>query len=154
MIQRLQTIYFLIAVLLIGSLFFVPFAEIVSAKSEIYRFDSNGFIIENSPNANLLFSNISYVILNVFSIIFLLITIFQYKHRSRQILFSRIIIFILLILLAINCFNLWRGINLVSGNLHLKIFFVFPLIAIVLISMAVKAIRKDEKLLKSANRIR
>jgi hypothetical protein len=154
MIQRLQTVYFLIAIVLIGSLFFVPFAEIVNAKEEIYRFDSQGLYIANSQTPNILFGNIPFMILNLSCIILLLVTIFQYKNRSRQILFCRIIILILLTIVAINGFNLWRYINLFPGNYQLKICLVFPVIAIVLIFMAMKAIKNDEKLLKSANRIR
>ncbi len=154
MIQRLQTIYFLIAALLIGALFFVPFAEIVSAKGEIYRFDLKGFYSTDSLNPTILIGNLSIVILDVISIILLIVSLIQYKNRSRQILLSRLTIFILLILIALNCLNLWRSVNFVPGNYQLKIFLVLPLIAIVLIYMAIKAIKKDEKFLKSANRIR
>jgi hypothetical protein len=154
MIQRMQTIYFLIAALLIGSLLFVPFVEIVSVMGEAYRFDSGGFYSEGVQNPKMLFGSFPIILLCIISIILIMTTIFQYRYRTRQIIFSKWIILILLALLAIICFDIWRCINLVPGSHELKIYILFPIIAVVLIYMAIKAIIKDEKLLKSANRIR
>lgn len=154
MIQRLQTIYLLFAALLTGSLLFAPYAEIISENGEVYLFDSGGFFIVGTQNPKLLFGSFPIVLLSLISVIFVLVTILLYKHRSRQILFSRLIIVILSALSVIIFYDLWRCIQLIPGNHALKIFLVFPLIAIILIYLAIKAIEKDEKLLKSANRIR
>jgi len=154
MIQRIQTIYFLITVLLIGLLLFVPIAEIVSMKGETFRFDSGGFYSEGTQNPKVLFGSFPIVLLCIISIIFLIVAIFQYNYRSRQIIFSKLIILIQLALLVIICLDVWRCVNLIQGNYKFEIYLVFPVIAIILTYLAIKAISKDEKLLKSANRIR
>ena len=154
MIQRIQTVYFLIAAFLLGSLFFVPFAEIVGQSGEIYRIDSGGFYSEGVNIPEFLFRSLHIVLLISISIVFLLLTIFQFKHRSKQMLLSKLIIFILLLLTVLIGFDLSRCINMVQGNYSLKIYLAFPLIAIILVYIGIKAIKKDEKLLKSSNRIR
>lgn len=154
MIQRIQTIYFLIAALLVGSLFFVPFAEIINAKGEIYRFDASGFYMEGSQGHEMIIGGLPVVFLCIISALFILVTIFQFNKRPRQIKFSKLNIFILLILCGLVYCNLWRGIYLITGSHSLKIYLAFPLIAIVLIYLAIKAIRKDQELLKSIDRIR
>jgi hypothetical protein len=154
MIQRIQTIYLLIAALLIGSLFFVPYAEIVNGKGGIYCFDSKGIYPEATQNSAIIIGSIPLVILCVISVIFILVTIFQYNNRVRQITFSKVNIFILLILSGLMCYDVWRGVELITGSYSIKIFLAFPLIAIVLIYLAIKAMIKDEKLLKSIDRIR
>ena len=46
MIQRIQTVYLLIAEILIGILFFVPFAGISGKDGSIYRFDLKGLSLD------------------------------------------------------------------------------------------------------------
>ena len=154
MIQRIQSIYLLIASLLIGSLFFVPFIEIVNVKGEVYRFDSGGLYQEGIQNPEVIFGSLSLIILCSISVTFILATIFQYNRRVRQIAFSKFNIFILLALSGIICYDVWRCIHFAPGSYSLKVYLLFPLIAIILIYLAIRAIIKDERLLKSVDRIR
>lgn len=154
MIQRIQTVYFLIAALLVGSLFFIPFAEIVNAKGEIYRLDASGFYMEGSQSHELIIGGLPVVFLCIISALFILVTIFQFNKRPRQITFSKLNIFILLVLCGIIYYNVSRCLNLITGSHSLKIYLAFPLIAMVFIYLAIKAIRKDQELLKSIDRIR
>jgi hypothetical protein len=154
MIQRVQTIYLLSAALLIGSLFFVPLVEIVNVKGEVYRFDSGGLVQEGIQNPQVIYRNLSIILLSIFSVVFILVTIFQYNKRKRQIAFSKLNIFILLALSGIIGYDVWRCVHIISGNYSLKVYLLFPLIAIILIFVAIKAIIKDERLLKSVDRIR
>ena len=154
MIQRIQSIYLLFASLLIGSLFFVPFIEIVNVKGEVYLFDSGGLYQEGIQNPEVIFRSISLILLCIISVTFILVTIFQYNKRKRQIVFSKINILILLALSGIICYDVWRCIHIIPGNYSLKVYLFFPIIAIILVYLAIKAIIKDERLLKSVDRIR
>lgn len=154
MIQRIQTIYLFIAALLSGSLLFAPFAEIVNGKGELYRFDAKGFYLTASQSPELIIGGLPVVVICIISVLFILVTIFQYNKRSRQILFSKINMLILLVLAGFIYFNVWRSVQLITGPYSLKIYLAFPVIAIVLIYMAIKGINKDEKLLRSIDRIR
>jgi hypothetical protein len=154
MIQRIQTIYLLIAALLIGALFLIPYAEVSDGMGAIYRFDAKGFYPESVQNAGLIMTGMPIVMLCAISVLFILVTIFQFKNLARQATFSRLNILIVLGLLGMISYDVWRCTKLITGSYSLKISLAFPLIAIVLIYMAFKAIKKDEKLLKSINRIR
>jgi len=154
MIQRIQSIYLLTASLLIGSLLFLPFIEIVSANGDIYRFDSSGFYREGIQNPKVIFESLSIMLLVIVSAIFIFITIFQYNRRTRQIGFSKLNILIILVVSAIMCYDVNRCVQLTQGIYSLKVYLAFPLISIILIYLAIKAIIKDERLLKSIDRIR
>lgn len=154
MIQRIQTIYLLIAAFLVGSLFFVPFAELANGMGGIYRFDIKGFYLIGAQNSELIFSSLPIAVVGIISILFIIATIFQYNKRARQITFSKLNILILLTLSGLISYYAWRCVQLIAGSFSPKIYLVFPLIAIILIYLAIKGIIKDERLLKSMDRIR
>jgi hypothetical protein len=142
MIQRIQTVYLLIvAILSIGLIFVFDMWKISEVK--IFALD--------------LFSNDS--ILNklvptffVLSGLVALLTIFLYKNRQLQFVLGRIIILINLFLLGI---LIYLSLNLpgeVSSEKGIGMF--IPTVAILFSVMANKAIRKDEDLVKSVDRLR
>ena len=154
MIQRIQTVYLLIAEMLIASLFFVPFAEIAGKESSIYRFDIKGIYLEGVPNPEIIFSSLPLVTLWVVSLILIFASIFMFKNRILQMRISTINIFILLGLCGLIFYYTWSGAKILLGVYSLTIYLVFPLIASVLIYLAKKAIAKDELLVRSIDRIR
>ena len=83
-----------------------------------------------------------------------LITIFFYKNRIRQIRFC---IYNILLMFG-SGFLTWYYINNFAKKLECNVYYklpiVFPLIAIVLTYLAFKRIKKDEELVRSADRIR
>ena len=154
MIQRIQTVYLLIAAFLVGSLFFVSYAEVVSSKGELLVLDAKGLYQESSSNPGIILSSLPIVVLCATSIALLLMTIFTYKKRMRQILISRISIVLLLGIIGLIYYFVWRGAGLVGGSYSLKMPLVFPLVAVVFVYLAIKGISKDDQLLKSIDRIR
>ena len=81
------------------------------------------------------------------------ITIFFYKNRKRQLIYNYLNIVLNLVLVGLLVYNLFNlpgeGINSQKG-----IGLVLPLISIILLFMANSGIKKDEKLVKSVDRIR
>jgi hypothetical protein len=154
MIQRIQTIYLLIAEMLIGALFFVHFGEISAKEGGIYRFDINGIYLEGIQKPEMIHGNLPLVILWAMSLILILVTIFLYKNRIFQMRISAISILILLGLSGLSYYSIWSVAKTLSGVYSLTLYFVFPVIAVVLIYMAIRAIRKDELLVRSIDRIR
>lgn len=129
MIQRVQTIYLLITVLLGVALYFT---------SQDVNLWGNEFIISMSAVLSML--------LSFFSIL-------SYKNRPRQILFNNLNMLInalLIGLLGYWMLNLSGGISIPEKGIE----FVFPLIALVFFAMANRNIKKDEKLVKSVDRLR
>ncbi len=168
MIQRIQSLYFLIAILILVSFLFVPILHIVdtingrNASLSVFYMDAetNSFMIRSSwGNENDVFSGaLSIIILaEVFSISFLLlVTILQYKDRAKQLLFSKVVILMLSILAAVSLVYLFtvnpsEGIEVDYMRSYGAYFPIFALIASIL---GYKGVKSDDELIKSADRIR
>jgi len=154
MIQRIQTVYLFIAILLIGSLFFLPFAEMINSNGELFLLDAKGLYPAASPNAIPLYVNIVVQIFCAASISLMIITIFRFRHLARQIVLTKLSLLMLFGLAAGIFYGVWKGSEILAGTYSLKIYTVFPVIALILVFMALRGIRKDDHLLKSIDRIR
>lgn len=154
MIQRIQTLYLLVAELLIGLLFFAPFADITAGNGNLFKVDLNG-IYQSGVNKPEMFQH-NWLILAVvvICIIVLLATLVMFKNRKLQIKLSTIDLLLCLILSGLIFFKVWSGASQLSGSYSLTVFSVFPVIAAILIFLAIKAIGKDEMLVRSIDRIR
>lgn len=152
MIQRIQTVYFLISELLIGALFFVPFAKIAGTGSNIYRFDMKGLYLEGIQKPESIISGLPLIVICSLSLLIIIPTIFMYKYRKVQIRLATINIFFLLGLFGLMLYAVLWGAKNVSGTYSLHLYFIFPIIAVVLNFLAIKAIQQDEMLV--SDRIR
>ncbi len=148
MIQRIQTLYLLISFALFASLFLLPFAHFISGGDEyvlLYRgFESNGKMILITYPVAILQTIIAAVTF---------ITILLYKRRTVQ---MRLIIFNMICMLGfmgLVFFNIYKQ-EVELKSVTYGIANIFPLIAFILHFMAFKAIRKDENLIRSMDRIR
>lgn len=129
MLQRIQTVWIFLAVL--GTVFLNITAQ---------DFDILG---------RYLTINATTVILILFGVL----SIFSFRNRKRQILLNNIsiIINVLLIgLLAYWLLNLSGGISIPEKGIEP----VFPLISVICLLLANMYIRKDERLVKSVDRLR
>ncbi|WP_291275831.1 DUF4293 domain-containing protein [Flavobacterium sp.] len=136
MLQRVQTLYLAVAFLLTGILPLFLNLWTTVAKVDIMAMD---FLI--------------YIALFGFSSLLALISIFSFKNRQNQFVINRlnmILNFILIGLLVYNSLTL-------SGEAKVSekgIGMLLPIFSIVLLVLANKAIKKDEDLVKSVDRIR
>ncbi|HAH26279.1 MAG TPA: DUF4293 domain-containing protein [Prolixibacteraceae bacterium] len=147
MIQRIQTVYLLIAALLIGLLFLLPFAEIAK-DGAIYMFNFKGIVLDGTLKEN--GTSISILI----GIIIALqgVAIASFKNRARQ---MRLTVFAILLMLGLlGMFFFFTFYSFSGANVSLKISVLFPVVAIILDYLAIRAIGKDEALIRSIDRIR
>jgi uncharacterized membrane protein len=154
MIQRIQTVYLLIAEMLIALLFFVPFAGIAGKDGKIYLFDIKGISLEGALKPEIIYSSLSLILLCAVTLVLIVIAIYRFKNRILQMKLIKLIIFILLGFEGLICYYLWSGAKNVSGTYSLHVYIVFPVIAIILVYLAVRAIARDEALVRSIDRIR
>lgn len=136
MIQRIQTIFLFIVILLTGVL---PFW--VNLWS-----DANGN--EIYANNEIMVSGIFYA-----SAVLAMITILLFKNRKNQFVLNRLNMILNLFLLG---FFVYRSLNL-SGETSVSekgIGMLIPVFSIVLLVLANRAIKKDEDLVKSVDRLR
>jgi len=85
-------------------------------------------------------------------------TIFLYKKRDLQISLTKIFVLLTLLINGLGFYLMYRDLGIVQENVEVdftvKPGSFFPLIAIVLGYFAMRYIQKDEKLVKSMNRLR
>lgn len=137
MIQRIQTLYLVLSFIITGVLTFVfPLWSTVDGKEYLFM------------------QNQLYVILFGLSTTLSLLSIISYKKRQHQFVIGRLNIILNLILLGL---FVYHSLNL-SGETpavsEKGIGMFLPILAIVLLGFANKAIKKDEDLVKSVDRLR
>ena len=154
MLQRIQTLYLLVAALLVVALFFVPFAELTGKDGAHSLFNISGIKLNSSDNSTSLDNAWPVLVLVSLSLIMIVTSIFLFKNRIMQIRVSYISICILFVLKALMYYYTWSSNNVPIGGLHTKIYAALPLIAAILVFLAIRNIKKDENLVKSIDRIR
>ena len=143
MIQRIQTIYLFLASAVSGGLIFV-FNLWNTSKEEI-------FVLNLFQEDLVLFKLIPFIF--TASSVLSMVTIFLFKNRKLQFVVGRIIVLINLFLLVL---LIYLSLTL-SGETSVSekgIGMFLPVLVILLIVLANKAIKKDEDLVKSADRLR
>jgi len=155
MIQRIQTLYLLVIVILSGFIIFSPIADLINHVDKlIYLVDINGISLVKSTG-NIFESNIwGLTAISMVVPVFALITIFSFKNRIKQIRYCVMNMFFMIIYYAFLCFYIWSACNRLHTDWHLRITTVFPIINLILNFLAIGAIGKDENLVKSADRLR
>ncbi|MDO6738854.1 DUF4293 domain-containing protein [Wenyingzhuangia sp. 2_MG-2023] len=144
MIQRIQTVYLSIAFIIAGVLTnFIPFFVIEE--------NINMFLVNTLSNDSVLLKSVG--IFTILSAILSLVAIFSYKKRQNQFVVNRLNVLINFYLLGV---LIYLSLTL-PGEMKISekgILIYFPIVIIVLLVMANKAIKKDEDLVKSVDRLR
>jgi len=144
MLQRIQTLYLLLVILLSGPIaFFAPFL-LNQDKEQLYlksMIQTGEVLLIALPALFLISSGMA------------LLTLISFKNRTRQIIYNRLNIVINFLLLGIVVYHQLKlpGEAFVSEK-GIGVF--IPLLTIVLLALANKAIIKDDKLVKSVDRLR
>jgi hypothetical protein len=147
MIQRIQSLYLLLSTVLVGLLLFLPFAEIIK-DGAVYLMNLKGILLDGP----VIQSGIIVLFLVVVIVFMHIYIILKFKQRLLQVRLIKIAILSLLALFGMFFFTAY---NTFSGALaSFKISHVFPVIAIILDWLAMRAIKKDEALIRSIDRIR
>lgn len=153
MIQRIQTLYLVIADLLVSLLFFFPLASLTGKGGALYQFELMEFVQLTKPQS-IIKSNGLLVSLSILAILLITVVIFLYKDRQRQLLLTVSAIFILLLTDLLVFYYAYGGQVVVGEKFSINLSAVLPLIAIIFLLLAITGIRKDEALVKSIDRIR
>ena len=161
MIQRLQTLYLFIASASLALMFFFPIytftekqadASVKEVKLTIQgRFEkdlsTNEFVIAKPNYAK------SLMVLVIGLALF--VTIFQYNNRVRQLRITRIMIVMIFAFIVTLLSSAYTTVNAEGvGNIVTGMAVIFPSVSIVFAALAARAIKKDENLVRSADRLR
>ena len=147
MIQRIQTLFILAAEMLIASLFFVNLADL-SVNDELFTFSVKG--IYNGET--LVFDGLPLIVFIGLIVLLHLVVVFMYKKRIRQIRMLSFTIILLIGLFGLFFYFAYAGFD--APQVAFKVPVAFPVVAAILDFLAIRAIGKDEALVRSMDRIR
>jgi len=136
MLQRIQTVYLLLSALALGALYL--WFPVVT--------DADGVLVieKNEPLLLGLMAG---------SVLLTLVSIFNFKKRQLQFVLNRLNIILNFVLLGV---FVYRSLSISGGTLVSEkgIGVLIPIISIVFLVLANKAIKRDEDLVKSVDRLR
>ena len=155
MIQRIQTLYLLVIVILSAFVILSPVADLINGVDKlVYLLDIKGISLVQ-PTGNTVESRIwAFTLVSLIIPILALITIFSFKNRLKQIRVTVINMIFMLSFYVFLALYLWPACERLHADWHLRIIAVFPLINLIISYLAIGAIGKDEKLVKSLDRLR
>lgn len=155
MIQRVQTIYLLLSITVCAVLLYFPMGIIVGESDLTYFI--NGFA--GTDQSEMIEYN--YPLIVIFGSILLLqaMAIFDFKNRKRQVIFVQISL-VLLVALVVGIMMLpdFTGLPVPQSEEEVVLDLTWNIFLIVipwiLTYLAIRAIKKDDALIRSADRMR
>jgi len=138
MIQRIQTVYWLAAVILLGVFIPLPLFEFTESGNQVTI---------HSTDVNFIYRPI------IGQIVFILIIIFLFKRRLLQIALGYVVL-VNLIAICFGVFVKYMGLTESHPELKIQPWVFTLLIPIGLHVLAIRAVKKDEALIKSMDRLR
>jgi hypothetical protein len=152
MIQRIQSVYLVVVTILMASIFFYPYAELLAENGQVFIFQFNGLAFLEEDGIYSL--TVPPIILLSIIVLISFSSIFLYKKRIFQMRINLINIFLMIGYLGLNYYYIQSFTNQLNGVVSYKITVVFPFVSAVLTYLAIRAIGKDEALIRSMDRIR
>lgn len=153
MIQRIQSVYLFLAAVFMGGLF-LHSADMISINTTNPSVLSNmEFLNDESFD---IYDQISLVVLVSLVIVLSLLAIFLFRTRKLQINLSRATMLIVFAFLILTLYFTFGDISPYISSIKIipNIGIFLPILVIVCLILAVRGIRKDDKLVKSMDRLR
>lgn len=160
MLQRIQTVFMFLAVVTGVLTFFFPIATFQSSTLDFYIYAMNlenlGSLGKDLGNSQFFgeWITLPLSILLLLFLIILFINIMQFKRRTLQIRLNKLAISLGFMILAGFAWTIINLDELFQDDLGYGIGLVLPLVGVIFIFMANYNIKKDEKLIRSAERLR
>lgn len=153
--QRIQTLYLSIAIIINLGAYLVNVAQF-QLEEQLHDFSLYGLIDTNT--GEVLYSSVSLSVLNLFSILVSLVVIFMFKKRQLQIKLSQLNLFIQVIYVAAIFFMVDSAAAALNLDTEVQLEYgtgiLLAILPLIFIYLAIRAIKKDEALIRAADRIR
>lgn len=148
MIQRIQSIFLLLTTILMAVSIFSPLVELSRVCDISLTMYACGIADKYHTWGVLTFA--------ILSTVFALVSIFMYKNRKRQINLCFITALFIVIYYVAAIVYLMVFLNRMENTYHyqIQLGIALPFIALIFDLLAISRIKKDEKLVKSLDRIR
>lgn len=161
MIQRIQSLYLLLAMTALSVMFFFPLAVVNplgNAASFLNLTGVSGFMADYTAAKYWFIGFTALTILLMAGMAFIL---FSYKHRMRQIKWARIVslmlvLFMGLLLLGLDqaASGMYPGREWETALVQYRWTVYMPFVSLVFMWLALRGIRKDEALVRASDRLR
>ena len=159
MIQRIQTVYLALAFIAMLAMFYFPLASFIGGTNDhliYYVYNVKSEMPSGNPEIPSFFTY-PILALAVLASLFSFMAIFMYKNRRMQMKLVRGSIILILAMIAVFFFYATPLLEKASGLVGFAEYDIgtyMPLIAFVFLFLANRAIMSDEKLIRSADRLR
>jgi len=164
MIQRVQTIFLTLAAAAILTMFFYPVSSITefttlkteTLETDYYHLFLTGF---NDPSADSkpqmsAWTFVPILVLTIMLLVLIIYSIFRFKNRFHQLKMVKLSIFLNILLVAGIFLNYHKFFTSVPTMIETGVGAYFLLVTLVLLVVSHRFILKDEKLIRSADRLR
>lgn len=145
MIQRIQSVWLLLAALCSAGLFYLSYYKAVFIANGVERLE---YLRATS--------HIPSLLILIVAVLLPLVAIFSFKNRKKQVnmtMLGMVATIGFMALMVMRVSNINNSDPLPSDGSY-QIGFVLPVLAIVFLFLAIRGIKKDEKLVKSLDRLR
>lgn len=153
MIQRIQTLFLLIAAVLSALVVFIPLSTMNIPDGDIVKLYSTG--LKNINTGEILFRAYPILVLGIVTSLLSIITIFLYQNRILQ---MRLCVYNILLLLGLTGMFIYYYFYIRNSfdfrGHSFSITLIIPVVNIILIFQAFRAIRRDDLMVKSYERLR
>lgn len=154
MIQRIQTIFLLVAAVASSLTLFLSFGKIVDI-SGTYYLTSTGFYQEVDGGEKIeLFSAYPLIGMALLTMLVSVAAIFLYKNRKLQVRVSQVNMLLNGVFFGVIFLYVQKAEAAVNVVLHYQIGIIAPFLAIISLILAGRYINKDEQLVRSTERLR
>ncbi len=157
MIQRIQSV-FLALIFVVGMLLFI--APILSFTSYENSFVMNAYHTINSVDNTVVSKNIGIGAMQGLVALLALVSVFLYKKRQLQIKLCKLNILMVAIQIAAIVLYIDVAKETISPNapndvlIGIKYGAIFPILSLIFLYLSIRFIKKDEDLIRSADRLR
>lgn len=152
MIQRIQTVYLLISLILWSLLFLNPLFSFQDASGASWNLLWNG--LKEAQTGKTVLEAIPLTVWFIVVELLLLVSIFLYGKRELQSRITLLVAILQVLSYAVIVYYLFEAKGLVKANPGFTLWSIFPIVASVCTYLGLRGIRRDISMLKAQDRIR
>lgn len=154
--QRIQTLFFVLVIILMTASILLPNADFYnSAKNITYQLNSRGIVVLNTTGDTQVTVGTSPCTY-LFGIILFLTTycIASFKNRKRQFRLATLNFVLILVYIGVLVAYIFVAKDKLDADIIWRYPVILPVIALIFNYLAMRGVQKDENLIKSLDRLR
>jgi len=155
MIQRIQSVYFFLTTIL--SIIFLQgsFLSFINNTGDVYKIGFNDIVRSTQGQApEIIGSILPLTIIIILVAVLSVITIFFFKNRKLQLLLSGILTALISVLILVSFYYSYSVISKYDTTFVPGVKMALPFLQLIFSILAYRGIKKDDKLVKSYDRLR